>query len=297
MLAEAVCKTNHGPLKNFSLNEDEIYELDVSAWLHDCGKITIPEYVVDKATKLETIFDRIHLVDTRFEVLKRDAFIEILQKKLKSLDQDKLSLEEEQELESKWSELADDKDFIHVCNIGKETIFDKEILRIKSIAQKKWQGPTSEMEPFLTEEEVQNLLVSRGTLTQREREIINSHASVTHQLLKTLPYPKNLKRVSEFASSHHEKMDGTGYPLGLRGEEIPIQARIIALADVFEALTSSDRPYKRAMPLSQSLKILEEMKINGHIDPDLFDIFMENKIYLAYAEKYLDKKLIDVDLK
>ncbi|MFA5960707.1 MAG: HD domain-containing phosphohydrolase [Tatlockia sp.] len=284
MIAEAACQADYGPLKEFTLTTEEIYEVEVAAWLHDCGKIAIPEYVVDKATKLETIFDRIHLVDTRFEVLKRDARIAYLTEPGKK---------DEEALKNTLSQLEEDRQFIHKCNIGKEFISQEDILRINRIASQRWEEPSGALAPLLSEEEILNLAIPRGTLTLQEREVINSHVSITAKLLNALPYPKNLKRVPEFAAGHHEKLDGTGYPQGLSGETLPMQSRMIAIADIFEALTASDRPYKKAMPLSQCLKILGEMKLSGHIDPNLFDIFIEEKIYLRYARQYLDEKLID----
>ena len=291
MLAEAACRIDKGPLKDFTMTEDEKYELDVAAWLHDCGKITTPEYVVNKATKLETIFDRIQLVDTRFEVLKRDLIIANLQRQLNKPNQP------EPELEQQLLALEQDRNFIRECNIGKETITDDEIARIMKIAQQKWLTSAGREESFLTDEEVNNLKVARGTLTSSEREVINNHVKVTAQMLGSLPYPRKLKKVPEYASSHHEKMDGTGYPRGLTGKQMAIPARMIAIADIFEALTANDRPYKKAMPLSQCLAILGKMKKEGHIDPDLFDVFIHEKIYLDYANNHLDKSSIDeIDL-
>jgi len=291
LISEAVCRIDKGPLKDFSLSEDEKYELDVAAWLHDCGKITTPEYVVDKATKLETIFDRIHLIDTRFEVLKRDAIIASLRKQL----QDQSDTKEDAALQQQLEQLDRESAFIRECNIGKEMISAEDLDQISRIAKHSWQTSSGEKGHVLSEEEMLNLAIYRGTLSIREREIINNHVSVTIRMLESLPYPKNLARVPEFAGSHHEKIDGTGYPRGLTGAEMPVQSRIIAIADVFEALTASDRPYKKAMPLSQSLAILGQMKLDGHIDPDVFDVFMNEKLYLVYARQHLDPDSIDID--
>ena len=280
------------------MSELEKYELEVAAWLHDCGKITTPEYVVDKGTKLETIFDRINLVDTRFEVLKRDAIIDALQRRLRKFDVSDMDVKKEDTvLQEKLKQLEEDREYIRQCNIGGEYITSEQVTHIEKIAGQKWDAPSGRRENLLTEEEVQNLKIGRGTLSIREREIINNHVAVSIKMLKSLPYPKHLKRVPEYAGGHHEKMDGTGYPNGLTRDQMSIPARMVAIADVFEALTASDRPYKKAMPLSQSLKILGQMKVDGHIDPDLFDVFMHNKIYIKYAECHLDKSQIDtIDL-
>jgi HD-GYP domain-containing protein (c-di-GMP phosphodiesterase class II) len=296
MLAVAVNKINIGPLKDFSMTEDEIYELDVAAWLHDCGKITTPEYVVDKGTKLETIFDRINLVDMSFEVLKRDAVIDALKSRLVNgngladIDQE---LENDKWLQDKFMILIKEREDIRKYNVGGESLDDEDIKRIEEIANRTYVNPAGETVKLLGEEDVENLEIGRGTLSIREREIINNHVSVTIKMLESLPYPKHLTRVPEFAGGHHEKMDGTGYPNKLTKQQMSIQARMIAIADVFEALTASDRPYKKAMNLSQSLKILGQMKLDNHVDADLFDIFMHEKIYLEYANKHLGKNQID----
>ena len=294
LLANAASNTTFGPLKDFSMTEEEKYELDVAAWLHDCGKITTPEYVVDKATKLETIFDKIKLVDVRFEILKREANIAALKRKLKTNSNPS---QIDKELKAELAKFDEDREFIRNCNIGGEAISDKDIKRIDQIAGYRWRTPEGVEENFLTAEEVQNLKIGRGTLSVREREIINNHVAVTIKMLESLPYPKHLKRVPEYAGGHHEKMDGTGYPNKLKREEMSIPARMVAIADVFEALTAKDRPYKKAMSLSKSLTILGRMKLEKHIDPDLFDIFIWDKIYLKYAREHLDPEQIDeVDL-
>jgi HD-GYP domain-containing protein (c-di-GMP phosphodiesterase class II) len=295
MIAHAVNDTTVGPLKDFSMTEEEIYELDIAAWLHDCGKITTPECVVDKATKLETIFDKVNLVDARIEILKRDAEIAALKKKLKEINPT-LSFSDG-ELKAEIAKLEQDKEFIRGCNIGGETISEASVERINQIANNEFVNPDGEKEKLLNEEDVQNLQIGRGTLNYREREIINNHVAVTIKMLESLPYPKHLKKVPEYAGGHHEKVDGTGYPNQLKGDDMSIPARMVAIADVFEALTAKDRPYKKAMSLSQSLTILGRMKLDGHVDPDLFDVFVWEKIYLKYANKHLAAEQIDdVDL-
>jgi HD-GYP domain-containing protein (c-di-GMP phosphodiesterase class II) len=298
LLADAACRVRTGPLRDFAMTETEMYELEVAAWLHDCGKITTPEYVVDKGTKLETIYDRVHLVDTRFEVLKRDRQIAALQRWLGEFGAEPESLlRDDARLRGELAQLDADRDFVRACNIGGEQMSDEQRERVRRIAAYRWVGPGGAEEPLLSVEETENLQIGRGTLSMRERQIINNHVAVTIKMLESLPYPKHLRRVPEYAGGHHEKMDGTGYPQGLSRVQMSIPARMVAIADVFEALTANDRPYKKAMPLSQSLKILGRMKLESHIDPDLFDVFMHDQVYLKYARQYLSPKQIDnIDL-
>jgi len=298
MLASAACRITTGPLRDFTMNDLEMYELEVAAWLHDCGKITTPEYVVDKGTKLETIYDRIHLVDARFEVLKRDAQISTLGHRLRELGGNpEALLRDDAELQQTLARLNSERDFIRRSNIGGEQISEEQLKRLGEIGRTLWVGPEGVGEPLLSREELENLQIGRGTLSVRERQVINNHVAVTIKMLESLPYPKHLRRVPEFAGGHHEKMDGTGYPHGLSRAQMSIPARMVAIADVFEALTANDRPYKKAMPLSQSLKILGRMKTENHIDPDLFDVFMHDQVYLKYARQYLAPKQIDeIDL-
>ncbi len=291
MIADAACNIDHGPHQDFSMTDEDKYELSVAGWLHDCGKITTPEAVVDKGTKLETIIDRIEMIDTRFEVLKRDAEIAALKNKLEAFGESDLSADEQ--LSSELKQLDDDREFIRTCNVGGEAMADELQQRVGKIAQYKWENPEGNESTFLTENEVYNLNIFRGTLTAEEREIINNHIVATIKMLGSLPYPKHLLNVTEFAGGHHEKMDGTGYPNGLKRDEMSIQARMMGIADIFEALTAGDRPYKDAMPMSQALTILGRMKLENHIDPDLFDVFMWEKVYQKYCDKFLTKEQCD----
>jgi HD-GYP domain-containing protein (c-di-GMP phosphodiesterase class II) len=295
MLADAAEQVTAGPLKDFTMTDEDRYELRVAGWLHDCGKITTPEYVVDKSTKLETIFDRVHLINTRFEVLKRDAEIAMLREQVAA--QARGEVVDVKALETQLAQQIDtlvaDCQFIQKCNMGTEFMAEADKERVRQIAKRSWINKNGNPTDFLTEDEVYNLTISRGTLTPEERQIINYHIVATLNMLESLPYPKYLQRVPEFAGGHHERMDGKGYPKGLTRERMSIQARVMGIADIFEALTARDRPYKRPMPLSQALKILGQMKQDNHIDPDLFDIFIEEKIYLKYAEKFLDPEQID----
>lgn len=292
MIADATCRIDYGPLKDFRMTEQEKYALNVAGWLHDCGKITTPEYVVDKAKKLETIYDRIETVDTRFEVLKRDQEIKSLKQKLVEHG---INYEpgNDAQLQSAISRLTDECEFIRHSNFGGESMSDEDKERVRQIGEQTWTGPDGEEHKLLSEEEIYNLVINRGTLTMEEREVINNHISVTIKMLESLPYPKHLQHVPEYAGGHHEKMDGTGYPRGLTRDQMSIPARMMGIADIFEALTAADRPYKKGMPLSQALSILGRMKLGNHIDPDLFDVFINEKVYQEYAERYLKPEQID----
>lgn len=287
MIADATCKIDKGPLKDFSLSDDELYELEVAAWLHDCGKITTPEAIVDKSTKLEGIFDGIHLIDTRFEVVKRDAIIACLQDTINQLTGSSANLSENEALQEKILSLNQARELIRMCNIGGEYMSPTRITALTKVAELQWIAPSGEKEDLLSDKEVQMLGINRGTLSPAERSIINNHVTVSIKMLKSLPYPKSLKQVPLLAGSHHERIDGKGYPNGLTKDEMPLQARMIAIADIFEALTAGDRPYKKSMSLQDALNILGNMKLDGHIDPDLFDVFMDAKIYEQYAKEYL----------
>lgn len=290
LLADAACKATSGPFKDFDLNEDEHYELHIAGWLHDCGKVTTPEYVVDKATKLETIYDRIETVKTRFVVLERDAEIAYLQA---VREQPEKEPELRAAFEAQVDQLRDDRAFIARSNVGGEFMADDAIERVKAIARLTWRDWDGAEADFLSDDEVYNLTIRKGTLTSEERQIINHHIVMTIEMLEKLPFPKTLRRVPEFAGGHHEKMDGTGYPRGLVRDDMSVPARMMAVADVFEALTAGDRPYKRAMKLSTAMDILGRMKMERHIDPDLFDLFVESGAYLKYAQQFLQPEQID----
>jgi len=300
MLAESVNEINDGPFAGIQFTDKEMYELKIAAWLHDCGKVATPEAVVDKGTKLETIYDRIHTVATRFEVLKRDEEIKYLKKQLKIQKDDSLIENQKKEALKKARTLylkrikqqEDDKSFIEESNVGGEFMSQDRKDRVNKIASYRWKDNGSP-KPFFSEDEVYNLCISRGTLTPEERKIINDHIVVTIDMLEQLPYPKHLRNVPEFAGGHHEKLDGTGYPKGLNHSEMSVQAKIMAIADIFEALTARDRPYKKGKTLSQAMRILGFMKNDAHIDTELFEVFVKEKIYLKYAESFLDPEQID----
>ncbi len=349
MLAQKACEADKGPFRDFCLDDEQWEALHIASWLHDCGKVTTPDYVVDKSTKLETIYDRIHEVRMRFEVLYRDAHIRYL-KELAENGGDELLLH--RKLDDKLVQLRTDFALIAECNIGGEVMAPGKAERLEAIAATTWQrhfddrigisweekqrknrsrlpqlpvteslladkeehlverdrkrsaeydaeyGFTlSEPEYLYNRGELYSLKVARGTLTDEERYRINEHIVQTIVMLNELPYPKHLQMVPEIAGGHHEKMDGTGYPRGLSGKEMSLQAKMMVIADVFEALTASDRPYKEPKKLSEVVRIMEIMVDNNHIDPGLFRLFLTSGTYRQYAEQYLHPDQVDeVDL-
>jgi HD-GYP domain-containing protein (c-di-GMP phosphodiesterase class II) len=424
MLADAVCAVAAGPFKDFTMTDADRYELKIAGLLHDCGKVTTPVHIVDKAAKLQTIFDRIHLIDTRFEVLKRDAEIAMLRRLMaldmascnplpsleregssaraglrpdaspgpmprlsplsplprgegdlsvsfsspllthrgegnpaqsvsghlpsqgvgacpssssspqrgeengpvplslwergsgegfsgsvasasahhsdapspgwKSLLQPERRVAIEREYRERLTRIEADREFLRKCNLGVEAMRPEDQARVRQIAFRyTWTDAAGKEAPFLTDDEVENLTIKKGTLTAKEREIINHHIVVTLRMLESLPWPAHLKNVPEYAGSHHERVDGKGYPRGLTKDRMSVQARMIAIADIFEALTAADRPYKRGKTLSKALSILGQFALNGHIDPDLFQVFVREKVYLRYAREFLEPEQID----
>jgi HD-GYP domain-containing protein (c-di-GMP phosphodiesterase class II) len=342
MLARAADAATDGPLADFHLSEEEWYELEVAGGLHDCGKVTTREFVVDKATKLETLYNRIHEIRTRFEVVKRDAEIAYLKGVVAGGDERALRAARDARLKA----LDDDFAFVAECNIGSEFMAPERVARLERIAAITWQRtlddrlglsweesarqpqpalPPPAEEHLLSDKpghlvphdappiapgnpwgfilkppawkanlgELYNLSIARGTLTAEERYHINDHIVQTIIMLEALPYPKNLRQVPEWAGGHHEKMDGTGYPRGLKREQMSIPARIMMIADIFEALTSRDRPYKAPKKLSECLDIMARMSRDKHIDPDLFELFLKSGVYRQYAEAFLVPEQID----
>jgi HD-GYP domain-containing protein (c-di-GMP phosphodiesterase class II) len=291
-IADKINRSAEGPYGGISFDEDELKELRISAWLHDVGKITTPEYVVDKGKKLETIYNRMETLKERFEILRRDSEIE----KLKNGNTKRNRNGVERTIDTAAKEEMDldaDYEFLTDINTGTKFMDEKMLDRLKNIAGRKW-NLGGDLLNLLSDDEVYNLSIPLGTLTDKEKEIIKNHVTVTHKMLCQLPFPKKLRHVSYYASSHHERMDGAGYPFGLRGNEIPLQARIIALADVFDALTAKDRPYKKEKTLSEAIKIMGYMVKDNHIDRDLFELFIKERIHLDYARNELTPNQIDM---
>ena len=296
MIAEAVNETSEGPLAKFVMTEKDRYELKIAGLLHDCGKVTTPVHVVDKATKLQTIYDRIELVDTRFEVLKRDAEIEALRKQLALRPRTDIEADAHiwQDCMEQIRSIEDDRDFLREANIGGEAMTPAAQQRVRDIGElRRWRNTQGVESSFLTANELENLTIRAGTLTQGERDITNHHIVATIKMLEQLPWPTHLKNVPEYAGGHHERMDGKGYPKGLTRDQMSLQARMMGIADIFEALTARDRPYKEGMKLSKAMSIMANFKKNGHIDPDLFDVFVAKGLHQRYGEKYLNPAQLD----
>jgi HD-GYP domain-containing protein (c-di-GMP phosphodiesterase class II) len=349
MLAKAAEATKEGPFKDFKLSDEQWEELHIAGWLHDCGKVTSPEFVIDKATKLETITDRLHEVRMRFEVIKREAEVacwrEIAEARLDG-DPRRKRLEVLRRL---WQVLDEEFAFVAKSNVGGEFMAPEHVARLKEIAGRTWTRTLDDriglsndeaerraktlppslpvLEPLLADRpehilvrgereriaadnpwgfkvdvpellynrgEIYNLTVARGTLTEEERFKINAHMIETIRMLSRLPLPRHLRNVAEIAGGHHEKMDGTGYPKRLKREELSVPARMMAVADIFEALTAADRPYKKAKSLSESISIMAKMRDNAHIDPEIFDLFLTSGVYRQYAERFMQPEQIDV---
>jgi HD-GYP domain-containing protein (c-di-GMP phosphodiesterase class II) len=291
-IAHGINDAKEGPYAEVSFNETQLKELRLAAWLHDVGKIATPEHVVDKAAKLETVFNRVELLKMRFELIRRDHGVV----SNTGAFQDGKWISENAATEGNedfLSNLEEDYKFLVRDNDGIEVMGDAQIERLMRIAQRKYflEG---EWHSLLNENELANLSIKQGTLTNEERKIINNHACVTYKMLSQLPFPRSLRHVAEYAAAHHERINGTGYPHGLKGEQIPLQSRILALADIFEALTAKDRPYKKPINLSQALKIIGFMVKDGHLDAELFDFFLQERLYRDYALKELSPQQMDL---
>lgn len=343
MLARAACAQDRGPYAEFQLSDDDWEQLHIAAWLHDCGKVTTPEYIVDKATKLETVYNRIHEVRMRFELLKRDAQIAYWQGLAGGADEAALREARDRQLAELDGEFA----FVARCNVGGEFLPPEQQARLREIGGRRWlrtlddrlglsreeldrlpqPAPTLPVEePLLSDRtehriprpeserieegnrwgfamdvpellydrgELHNLTISRGTLTAEDRYKINQHIVQTIKMLDELPLPRHLRQVPRIAGGHHEKMDGTGYPCRLDASQLSLEARMMAIADIYEALTAADRPYKPAKTLSESIAIMARMCKDRHIDPDLFALFLRTGVYRDYAERYLRPEQID----
>jgi|GEM_PF-229937 len=297
MIAQRINDAQVGHFKDIYFNEDALEELELAAWMHDVGKITTPEHVIDKHAKLETICDRISLIRVRFQTIIESVKNEYLHRKIELLRGGVCNASDievvDKELGERLTELRETFEFIESCNSTGDFMSDEKVERVKKIASEKYVSDDGE-HSFLTSDELENLCIRKGTLTDGERQIINQHSEMTYKILCTLPFPKSLGNVPDYAAAHHERPDGTGYPLGLSGEDLPIQPRIMAIADIFEALTARDRPYKKPMLISQAVRILGFMKKDGHIDPNIHDLFIESGLFREYAVKELNSDQIDM---
>ncbi|MES9898494.1 MAG: HD domain-containing phosphohydrolase [Sedimenticola sp.] len=291
LIAEAVANSD-GCFSDFSMDDEARYELKIAGWLHDCGKITTPDHIIDKQTKLESIFNRVGVIELRFQLVKQEMHLKFIKQRGEAgPDTDFEALE--QRFRSEIGELDDDLRFILKMNIGGENLGDDDVARIRAIARRKWISPNGTEESLLSEDEVINLTIRKGTLTDEERLRVNHHAEASLKMLNGLRFPGYLKNVPEYAGCHHEHMDGSGYPRGLTGEQMSIPARMMCVADIFEAVTAHDRPYRDPIKLSQALAIVCRMTLGNHLDADIMDIFIGDKVYMRYAEQFLDESQID----
>jgi HD-GYP domain-containing protein (c-di-GMP phosphodiesterase class II) len=288
MIAETAHRMDDGAFADFVLDENEHNALEIAAMLHDCGKVVTPEWVVDKATKLDAIVNRIELVALRFELLRRD----VLSERDRALAAGAVD-GAEQAAQARLKRLDDDFSFLEKCNFGGEFISPEHVARIREIAALGWRGINGDIIPLLSENEVYNLCTPRGTLNPEERKIIEDHAVHTINMLSQIDFPRALRNITEYAGGHHERMDGSGYPRGLKRDDISIPARIVAIADIFEALTAPDRPYRKPGTLNWAIGIMHRMKLDNHIDGDLFDLFLSERVFAAYAGKHLAPEQID----
>lgn len=308
LLAQAVHDADYGRYASFRMTERDRKELWMAGILHDCGKISTPVHVVEKSTKLQTLFDRIALIESRFAALRSQRQCaalarqcelqqQVLQAALEPGALSEALARQQTQLHDELASLDADLALLKRVNQGAERMQQADLEAVARIAQLEWRDASGQIQPILTADELENLSVKAGTLTAAERQVINNHIVITIKMLEALPWPKHLQNVPEFAGGHHERMDGKGYPRGLNASQMSVQARVMAIADIFEALTAKDRPYKVGKTLTESLHILGQFSLNGHIDPDLFDIFVRQRVYLRYAEAYMDPAQIDeVDL-
>jgi HD-GYP domain-containing protein (c-di-GMP phosphodiesterase class II) len=286
-LAEAVNACEDGLFDRRAFTQAELEELRIAGLLHDIGKIVIPEHVVDKATKLECIYDRIHEIRTRFSVIRRGVEIRALERKLAATGNGvgtaEIAVIEEERREA-LSELESDLSFLENINPGGESMAPDRIERLHRIAARSYRDDQGCEQPYLTENEVRNLSIPRGTLLPEELARIRAHAATSVRLLSRIPFPRKLRNVPRIAGDHHEALDGSGYPFGKTAGELPLQSRILAVADIFDALTASDRPYKKAYPLDEAYRILRSEAAGGRLDERLVELFIGSGVAHRLAE-------------
>ena len=288
-MAEAIHQKNEGFFKDVFFNAESMHELRIAAWMHDIGKVTTPVEIIEKATKLQTIFDRIHLIDQRMSFLLERAQKEGLQKKLELMQKGADGIElgrAEEETKIKMEEINEIRQFLRACNEPCQCLQEESIERLHSIGKMTYMGEDGTAQPYLTDDELENLTIRKGSINEREREKIKEHAHITLKMLKQIPFTKKIKNIPDFAAAHHECIDGSGYPLGLKGDEIPFEGKLMAVTDIAEALTASDRPYKNSLSLDHVNEILRSMALNQKLDKDLVELFINERVYEKYKRKY-----------
>jgi len=288
-MAEVIHNYDEGVFKDRKFTPDQMYELRIAAYMHDIGKVTSPVEIVEKAKKLQTIFDRIHYVRLRMDYMIQKVKLEGQQKKIELLEKraDPSEIKKiESDSENEIQELEEIRAFINKCNEPGEFLEDETLERLQEISKRTYLDNEGQEQPFITDDELVNLSIRRGSITEAERKKMQDHAAVTLRMLKQIPFTKKLKNIPSFAGAHHEFINGKGYPLGLKGDEIPFEGKLMAVTDIAEALTASDRPYKKAMPLETVYRILRSMAGNGELDNDMVELFIDKEIYKIYQEKH-----------
>ncbi|WP_447555786.1 GAF and HD-GYP domain-containing protein [Vreelandella sp. EE22] len=294
LLAEAAHRSQRPELESFILTDEDRYEIKTAAWLHDCGKIVIPHHVMEKSTKLEGLFDRLPTIEARFAARLQATHTAQLRAEFEAYRNGRtLTQAQCAAFADERSALQDDLALIRRSNKDGARMTDADIAKLQAIARQTWEDSDGQPQPLLTDDELNNLCIRSGTLNQEERKVIEGHVNATLDMLNELPFPKHLQRVPEYAGGHHERMDGTGYPKGLTREQLSLPARILGIADVFEALTAPDRPYKAPLKLSETLTIMGHMVQDQHLDAELFAVFVEEGVYLDYAQEHLQAYQID----
>jgi HD-GYP domain-containing protein (c-di-GMP phosphodiesterase class II) len=285
VMAQVINDQNAGIFKDIHFAPDKLHELKIAAWMHDIGKVTTPVEVIEKAKKLQTIFDRIQYVDVRMQYLITMTRNLALQEKIRLLEKG-AAKEEIDEAEKKGllkeNELLEIRKFFHHCNQPGEFLDDAVLNKLKELSALTYVDIDGNTKPYLEPDELVNLSIRKGSITEEERKIMQNHASVTLRMLEQIPFTKRLKNIPHFAGAHHEFINGKGYPLGLKGDQIPIEGRLMAITDIAEALTASDRPYKKAMPLENVYRILKSMAEKGELDNSMVELFINEKVYERY---------------
>ncbi|MBT5376275.1 MAG: GAF domain-containing protein [Nitrospinaceae bacterium] len=293
-MADVINELKEGCFKDKTFSPDQLYELRIAAYMHDIGKVTSPVEIVEKAKKLQTIFDRIQHVRLRMTYIGQKIMLESQATKIELLQNGGANPSEiaslDKATQDKLDELNDIKEFINRCNEPGEFLDDETLDRLKEISIKTFIDDGGEEQPFLTDDELVNLSIRRGSITEAERKKMQDHAAVTLRMLKQIPFTKKLQNIPGFAGAHHEFINGKGYPLGLKGDEIPFEGKLMAVTDIAEALTASDRPYKKAMPLETVYRILRSMVEKGELDSSLVELFIEKDVYKIYQEKHENDK-------
>ncbi|MBE9579989.1 MAG: GAF domain-containing protein [Proteobacteria bacterium] len=275
-IARAINNETAGPFRDISFTTEQMEELIYAAWLHDIGKIGVPERILDKGHKLSD--ETMATIATRFELIKAVSAVPV-GKHSSVENRNKLSgdtIEKQVEIERKEIE----KDFVFVKKVNRsQSLSGQDVTTVRAIGSKTYKDLEGNVRPFLTDQEIESLSVRKGSLTEKEYMKVQTHVEHTYNIVKNVPFTKSLKNVPLFAGSHHEFLDGTGYPRGLKSDELPLQSRILAVADIFDALTALDRPYRSAMPVSKACKILKAHAKAGRLDQDVVNLFIDKELY------------------